>query len=50
MTLQEFFRGLPPAALGLSGGVDSALLLAAARRSGADVQPYFVKTAFQPAF
>ena len=50
MTLQEFFRGLPPAALGLSGGGDPALLRAAARRSGADVQPYFVKTAFQPAF
>lgn len=50
MTLQEFFAALGPAGLGLSGGVDSALLLAAACRYGADVRPYFVKTAFQPAF
>ena len=50
MTLQGFFCNLPSAALGLSGGVDSALLLAAACRYGADVRPYFVKTAFQPAF
>lgn len=50
MTLQEFFADLPAAGMGLSGGVDSALLLAAACQSGADVRPYFVKTAFQPAF
>lgn len=50
MTLQEFFADLPAAGMGLSGGVDSALLLAAACQYGADVRPYFVKTAFQPAF
>ena len=33
-----------------SGGVDSAFLLAMAVKYGADVQPYFIKTAFQPEF
>lgn len=37
-------------ALGFSGGVDSSYLLYAAKKYGAQVQPYFVKTAFQPAF
>lgn len=50
MTLAAFFEANPKAALGLSGGVDSAYLLYAARTFGADVRPYFVKTAFQPAF
>ena len=50
MTLSDFFHAHPRAALGLSGGVDSAYLLYAARSLGADVQPYYVKTAFQPAF
>lgn len=50
MTLQEFFSYYPTAALGLSGGVDSAYLLYAARQCGAAVQPYYIKTAFQPAF
>ncbi len=50
MTLEQFFAAHPKAALGLSGGVDSAYLLYAAHRCGADVRPYFVKTAFQPAF
>lgn len=50
MTLSAFFQANPKAALGLSGGVDSAYLLYAAHACGADVQPYFVKTAFQPAF
>lgn len=50
MTLEQFFSAHPKAALGLSGGVDSAYLLCAARRCGADVRPYFVKTAFQPVF
>lgn len=50
MTLAAFFQAHPKAALGLSGGVDSAYLLYEARRCGADVRPYFVKTAFQPAF
>lgn len=50
MTLQEFFSQNPKAALGFSGGVDSAYLLAAAVRAGADVGAYFIKTPFQPAF
>lgn len=50
MTLSEFFAQHPRAALGFSGGVDSAYLLYAAVTCGADVQPYFIKTAFQPQF
>ena len=50
LTLQEFFDRHPRAALGLSGGVDSAYLLYAGLRAGADIRPYFIKTAFQPAF
>ncbi len=50
MQLNEFFMEHPKAALGFSGGVDSAYLLYAAVRSGADIRPYFIKTAFQPAF
>ena len=40
MTLNEFFSIHPKAALGFSGGVDSAYLLYAAVRNGAQVQPY----------
>lgn len=36
--------------MGFSGGVDSAFLLWAAVQAGADVRPYFIKTAFQPEF
>lgn len=50
MTLTDFFTAHPRAALGFSGGVDSAYLLYAACRAGAMVRPYFIKTAFQPAF
>lgn len=50
MTLQDFFSETPKAALAFSGGVDSAYLLYAARRSGADVRPYYVKSVFQPQF
>ena len=50
MTLQEFFRQHPKSALGFSGGVDSSYLLYAGIRAGAEVRPYFIKTAFQPAF
>lgn len=50
MTLEEFFRDNPRAALAFSGGTDSAFLLWAAARYGAQVRAYFVKTAFQPAF
>jgi len=50
LTLTEFFKDNPKAALGFSGGVDSAYLLYAGVRAGADIRPYFIKTAFQPAF
>lgn len=50
MDLQEFFAGAPKAALGFSGGTDSAYLLYEAHRLGAQVQPYYIRTAFQPAF
>ena len=50
MELQEFFEQNPKAARGFSGGVDSAYLLYAAKKYGADVKPYYIKTAFQPRF
>ena len=50
MDLATFFRENPRAALAFSGGTDSAYLLCAAVQAGAQVRPYYVKTAFQPAF
>ena len=50
MTLEQFFQENPRCALGFSGGVDSACLLHAGVTAGADIRPYFIKTAFQPAF
>ena len=50
MNLTQFFTEHPKAALAFSGGVDSAYLLYAAVRSGADVTAYYVHTAFQPRF
>lgn len=50
MTLQEFFKRHSKAALGFSGGVDSAYLLCEALRCGAQIRPYFIKTPFQPRF
>lgn len=50
MELKEFFKKNPKAAMGFSGGVDSAYLLYAAKKYGADIQPYYIKTAFQPQF
>ena len=50
MTFQEFFTEHPKAALGFSGGVDSSYLLWAAVNAGADIAPYYIQTAFQPAF
>ena len=50
MTLEQFFQENPKCALGFSGGVDSAYLLYAGVKAGADIRPYFIKTAFQPAF
>lgn len=50
MDLEEFFRKVPRAALGFSGGVDSTYLLYAAEKAGADIGAYYIKTAFQPEF
>ena len=50
MTLTEFFHEHPKVALGFSGGVDSSFLLWAGRQTGADIHPYYIKTAFQPEF
>lgn len=50
MKLTVFFKANPRAALAFSGGTDSAYLLWAAVQAGAEVQPYFVRSAFQPRF
>ena len=48
--LKQFFVKNPKLALAFSGGVDSAYLLYAAVRCGADVTAYYLKTPFQPEF
>lgn len=48
--LRKFFRENPRAALGFSGGVDSAWLLYAGLEAGAQIRPYYIRTAFQPEF
>lgn len=48
--LSRFFQDHPRAALAFSGGVDSAYLLWAGIHAGAQIQPYFIQTAFQPEF
>ena len=50
MHLANFFGTNPRAALGFSGGVDSAYLLYAGLKQGAEIQPYYVRSAFQPEF
>lgn len=50
MTLLAFFKENPKAALGFSGGVDSSYLLYAGVQAGAEIHPYYIKTAFQPQF
>ena len=50
MTLKQFFQQHSRNALAFSGGVDSAYLLYAAAKCGADVKAYYVKAAFQPQF
>lgn len=50
MQISDFFTQYSKAALGFSGGVDSSYLLYAAIQCGADVRPYYIKTAFQPQF
>ena len=50
MELSEFFFKNPKAAIAFSGGADSAYLLYAAKKYGADVKPYYIKTAFGASF
>ena len=50
MTLEHFFAEHAKVAIAFSGGVDSAYLLYAAKRYGADAKAYYVKTPFQPQF
>ncbi|MBQ8525126.1 MAG: ATP-dependent sacrificial sulfur transferase LarE [Clostridia bacterium] len=50
MTLEDFFKQNTRVALGFSGGVDSSYLLWAALRYALSVQPYYIKTPFQPQF
>lgn len=47
MELSEFFRKYRSAAVGFSGGVDSAYLLYKGLQLGANVRPYFINTQFQ---
>lgn len=48
--INRFFKSHNHAAIALSGGVDSAVLLYLAKVSGTDIKAYFVKSAFQPQF
>lgn len=50
MNLAAFFQENPRGALAFSGGVDSSLLVWAAKEYGVDWRAYYVHTAFQPAF
>ncbi len=50
MTIEEFFEVNRKLAIAFSGGVDSAYLLYAAVKAGADVKAYYMKSAFQPEF
>ena len=50
MKLNEFFSEHPKVAIAFSGGVDSTYLLYSAKQNGAEVQAYYVKSAFQPQF
>lgn len=49
MKITDFFEKDKKYALGYSGGVDSVYLLLTAVLSGADIKPYFVKSAFTTA-
>lgn len=50
MTVKEYFEVNSKAAIAFSGGVDSAYLLYAALKAGADVKAYYVRSVFQPQF
>lgn len=50
MELKDFFIKYPKIAIAFSGGVDSSYLLYSAKKYGAEVCAYFVKSAFMPQF
>lgn len=50
MELSDFFTEYNKAAIAFSGGCDSAYLMYEAKKYGADIHGYYVKTEFQPAF
>lgn len=50
MELREFFALHPKCAIAFSGGVDSAFLLYAALKYGAETASYYVNSQFQPDF
>ncbi len=50
MELCAFAKAYPKAVLGFSGGVDSAYLLYAGAKAGADWKPVYIRSVFQPAF
>lgn len=50
MDIKAFFKKYNSAAIAFSGGVDSAFLLYCAKKCGADVTAYYVRSAFQPQF
>ena len=50
MELKDFFREHDRLALAFSGGADSAYLLYAATKYGADITAYYVRSQFQPEF
>ncbi len=49
-SLEQFFDAYSHLALAFSGGVDSAYLLYAGIQCGAAIQPYFMRSVFQPQF
>ncbi|HZJ58243.1 MAG TPA: ATP-dependent sacrificial sulfur transferase LarE [Clostridia bacterium] len=48
--LREILEGIPKAALGFSGGVDSSYLLYAAKVCSVDIRGYYASSQFQPQF
>lgn len=50
MNIEQFFEKNRKVALAFSGGVDSAFLLYAGMKCGADIKAYYVNTEFQPEF
>ena len=50
MELKDFFREHDRLALAFSGGADSAYLMYAAVKNGADITAYYVRSQFQPEF